>query len=232
MNIYTDKRMLQSGLIGGTLSRQSGNMREPANQTAVFEELGIDPAYILHFHQTHSDSIISISSAQQAQAHQTRPLLDADAWLFSPFPAKWGAAIVTADCVPLFMWDDSGTYAVLAHCGWRGVAKGLPHKAARALTSAHPNVQFNAWLGPHIQACCFEVQEDVCSQFSPDCIIRKQGKIFIDLTIEIKRQLCQAGINPSRIQAPYYCTCGDKVNFFSWRRDHEKNLLLSFIYKP
>ena len=232
MKIYSDKRMLQAGLVGGTISRQSGNMRESANQNMVFQELNIDPSHILHFHQTHSDTLISITSTQEAQAHQTRPLLDADAWLLSPFPSKWGAAIVTADCVPLLIWDDSGTHVALAHCGWRGVVKGLAHKAAQALTTAHPGIPFNAWLGPHIQSCCFEVQEDVSAQFASDCIIHKQGKLFVDLNVEIKRQLTQAGIPAARIQTPYYCTYGDKTNFFSWRRDHEKNLLLSFIYKP
>ena len=232
MKIYSDKRMLQAGLVGGTISRQSGNMREPANQDAALRELCIDPSHILHFHQTHSDTIISIASAQAAQAHQLRPLVDADAWILSPFPSGWGAAIVTADCVPLFIWDDTGTHAAMAHCGWRGVVKGLAHKVAHQLTTDLPGVQFNAWLGPHIQSCCFEVQEDVSAQFPDDCIIRKQEKLFIDLNIEIKRQLTQAGISVTRLQTPYYCTCGDKTNFFSWRRDHEKNLLLSLIYKP
>jgi len=232
MNIYTDKRLLRAGLIGGTLSRHSGNMRELTNQAAVLRELNIDPARLLHFHQVHSDTIISIGSTQEAHAHTTRSTLDADGWVFSPFPTGWGAAIVTADCVPLFVWDDTGTYATLAHCGWRGVVKGLARKTVQTLLAHNSKMHLNAWLGPHIQACCFEVQEDVATQFASDCIVHKNGKIFVDLNVEIKRQLTQAGVYEKDIQTPYYCTCGDKENFFSWRRDHEKNLLLSFMYKP
>lgn len=232
MKIFADKRLLACGLIGGTLSRHSGNMRELANQQPVYKELGIDPAHILHFHQIHSDKIIAISNANDAQNCIKSPLQDADAWLLAPLPVGWGAAIVTADCVPLFLWDHSGTHAALAHCGWRGVAAGLPGKAARELLQKAPNARLNAWLGPHIQACCFEVQEDVAAQFPAGCVIRKGGKIFIDLNTEIKRQLGQAGVSAKNIHAPYYCTCGDSENFFSWRRDHQKNLLLSFIYKP
>ncbi len=232
MKIYTDQRLLRTGLVGGTISRHSGNMRELACQQIAFDKLGIAPDHILHFHQVHSDTIIPIASTQQAQKYLSAALADADAWMFSPCIAGWGAAIVTADCVPLFVWDDTGTYAALAHCGWRGVVKGLPEKTARALLTLNPKLHLNAWLGPHIQACCFEVQEDVAAQFPPGCIIRHENKIFIDLNIEIKRQLTEAGIPAKRIQAPYYCTCTDKENFFSWRRDHEKNLLLSFLYKP
>ena len=35
MTIYTDKRLLRTGLIGGTFSRHSGNMREVACQNAA-----------------------------------------------------------------------------------------------------------------------------------------------------------------------------------------------------
>ena len=128
--------------------------------------------------------------------------------------------------------DDTGSYAALAHCGWRGVVKGLAQKAAQALLTQNPHLRLNAWLGPHIQACCFEVQEDVAAQFPANCVLRKKDKIYVDLNIEIKRQLTQAGVAAEKIQTPYYCTCGDKENFFSWRRDHEKNMLLSFLYKP
>ena len=88
------------------------------------------------------------------------------------------------------------------------------------------------WLGPHIQSCCFEVQEDTASQFSAQSIVRKDGKIFVNLNTEIILQLQLAGMSATDIKTPYYCTCGDKENFFSWRRDHVKDCLLSFVYKP
>lgn len=232
MKIYTDKRLLSCGWVGGTCSRHSGNMRDVSAQDSVYQNLNINPQHILHLHQVHGDTIISVPSLQAAQAQVSAPLADADAWLLAPMPAGWGVAILTADCVPLFLWTQDGTGAALAHCGWRGVVQGLAGKTARALLQTSPRSSLQAWLGPHIQACCFEVQEDVAGQFAPDCIIHKNGKLFVDLNVEIKRQLVQAGIAPGDIHAPYYCTCGDKENFFSWRRDHQKNLLLSFIYKP
>lgn len=232
MKIYTDKRLLSCGLVGGTASRHSGNMRELATQASVYQELGIAPDKILHLHQVHGDKIISVSSEQDARAQLASTLPDADAWMLSPMPSGWGAAIVTADCVPLFLWTDDGNAAALAHCGWRGVVQGLPGKATKMLLESVSYRRIYAWLGPHIQACCFEVQDDVASQFPADCLEQKNGKTFVNLTAEISRQLVQAGVAQADIHAPYYCTCGDRENFFSWRRDHEKNLLLSFIYKP
>ncbi len=232
MKIFTDKRLLSAGLVGGTLTRHRGNMRESAAQAPVYQELGIPPEKILHFHQIHSAKIIPVASAQAAQTIASAPVVDADAWLFTPLPSGWGAAILTADCVPLFVWEDTGQYAALAHCGWRGVVQGLPGQVAAALLKQAPNARLHAWLGPHIQACCFEVQADVAAQFPPACVEHKNGQLFVNLNTEIKRQLTAAGVPEANIRTPYYCTCGDKENFFSWRRDHQKNLLLSFIYKP
>ena len=232
MKIYTDKRLLACGLVGGTLSRHSGNMREMANQAPIFTQLGIKPAHMLHFHQVHGSNILTISTPQEAQMITQQPLQEADGWVFTPLPAQWGAALVTADCVPVFVWDNSGQYAALAHCGWRGVVNHLAQKCVQRLLQHNSTLQLNAWLGPHIQACCFEVQQDVAAQFAPDCVTTKNGKLFVNLNTELIRQLTSAGIPTANIHAPYYCTCGDKENFFSWRRDHEKNLLLSFIYKP
>lgn len=230
MNIYADNRMLSEGLIGGTVSRHAGDMREISNQNAVFGQLGVAQDKILHFHQTHSDRIIHIASDADALNLQNRPEEEADAWVFSC--GGWGGAVQTADCVPLFLWDETASVFALAHCGWRGVAAQLPYKTATVLKEAGAQGVISAWAGPHIQSCCFEVQEDVAHQFSAKSVIRKEGKIFVDLNTEIILQLELAGLTAADIKTPYYCTCGDRENFFSWRRDHIRQNLLSFIYKP
>ena len=230
MTIYTDKRLLAAGLIGGTLSRHRGNMREISSQTPVYQDLSIPPQRILHLHQIHSDIILHVPDPTAARALPQDPLPEADAWLFST--PGWGGAVLTADCVPLFLWDETARFFALAHCGWRGVVKQLPFKTAQALLQAGAQGRLLAWLGPHIQACCFEVQADVACQFSAQSVQEKNGKIFVDLNTEISLQLQQAGCLAADIKAPYYCTCGDKNNFFSWRRDHVRENLLSFIYKP
>ncbi|WP_432635493.1 polyphenol oxidase family protein [Candidatus Avelusimicrobium sp.] len=231
MKIYTDNQLLATGLRGGTLPRHTGNMRETAAQTPVYQALGIPADKILHFHQTHSDKIISISSPAEAQALAQKPAQEADAWLLANCPG-WGAAILTADCVPLFLWDTTGNFFALAHCGWRGVVKQLPYKTAEALKQSGAKGPLFAYLGPHIQKCCFEVQADTACQFSPQSVLTQNNKIFVDLTTEIRLQLEKAGLTAPNIHAPDYCTCCDKDNFFSWRRDHIRQNLLSFIYKP
>ena len=229
MKIYTDNRLLSAGLVGGTVSRHSGNMCDLSAQNAIYKELNIPAQNIAHFHQIHSQRIITISSADQVSLFQTEPLQEADGWLVTT--GNCGVAILTADCVPLFLWDETGRLFALSHCGWKGVVKRLPFLTAQALLQAGAS-RVQGWLGPHIQSCCFEVQEDVATQFSKQSVIHKNGKIFVNLNTEILSQLKEAGLDLKQIKTPYYCTCGDPKNFFSWRRDHIRQNLLSFIYKP
>ena len=229
MNIYTDNRLLSAGFIGGTLSRHSGNMCELNNQRVVYKELDIPAEKMAHFHQVHSERLLTLTSAQDVTRFQNEPLQEADGWLVTA--SGCGVTVLTADCVPLFLWDAAGGPFALSHCGWKGVVKRLPFLTAKALLQAGAT-HIQGWLGPHIQSCCFEVQADVANQFSPRSVVHKNGKIFVNLNTEILGQLQEAGLNLTEIKTPYYCTCGDEQNFFSWRRDHIRRNLLSFIYKP
>lgn len=229
MKIYSDPRLLSLGVVHGTADRRAGNMRLKACTRALFEALNIPEENILRFKQTHSDRIIRVSSMQEARALQNAPLQEADGWALKG--RGFGAAILTADCVPLILWDEKACVLGLSHCGWRGVAEGLPGKTARQMRALGALGQISAWAGPHIQSCCFEVKEDVAARF-PGCVREKNGKLYVDLNQEITRQLTAAGLKEENIKLPYYCTCGDKENFFSFRRDHTKDALLTFVYKP
>ena len=231
MKIFSDKKMLAAGLVGGTLSRHTGPMGTPQDQQKIYDELRIPSTRILHFKQTHSARLIELTNQDDITAFTQLPTQEADAWLFAPAQTGWGCAVITADCVPLFLWTATGDAFALAHCGWRGVVQQLPLLTAQALRR-RTNEPIYAYLGPHIQSCCFEVQADCAEQFSPKNVLHKNGKLYVDLTGEITDQLKRAGLTQENINAPYYCTCGDRENFFSWRRDKARNMLLSFIYKP
>jgi copper oxidase (laccase) domain-containing protein len=69
--------------------------------------------------------------------------------------------------------------------------------------------------------------------FRPESLIKKNNKIFVDLTKEINHQLISSGINAADIKNECKCRCTycDRENFFSYRRDGTKDALISFVYK-
>ena len=69
-------------------------------------------------------------------------------------------AVLTADCLPLFLCNGNGSRVGLFHIGWRGLAQGLVRQAA-ALFAGHGRVL--AWLGPAIGPEKFEIGDEVKS---------------------------------------------------------------------
>ena len=229
MKLYSDPRLLSLGVVHGTTDRALGNMRLAENTQALFDKLSIPENNILRFKQIHSDTLVCADSLPQARQIQVGTLPEADGWVLKG--SGFGAAILTADCVPLILWDQKAQIVGLSHCGWRGVAAQLPLKTLQKMQEMGAQGPFYAWAGPHIQSCCFEVQQDVADQF-PGCVIVKEEKMYVDLSKAIKKQLLSAGLEEKNIQLPHLCTCGDKVKFFSYRRDHTKDALLTFVYRP
>jgi YfiH family protein len=71
--------------------------------------------------------------------------------------------VVTADCVPVLLASDDGAGVAALHAGWRGLAAGVLEAGVRALAEASGAAPggFAAGVGPHIGACCYEVDEPV-----------------------------------------------------------------------
>lgn len=232
MKIFADDRLLSLGIISGTGSRHVGCGRDIQNVKKVLDILGIAPSKMLGLRQVHGDTIIPIITDDDLTAYKAAPAHEADAWLLGK--AGWGCMILTADCAPLFVWDDKGRFVALAHCGWRGVVAGLPGKIAAAVKDkAGAGARLCAYIGPHINKCCFEVKEDVAARFGSSAVIHKDNKIFVDLSAEIKSQLTKEGIMSADIKHEQLarCTCCNKADFFSYRRDKMKDSLISLVYK-
>jgi len=229
MSLYFSPKLQALGILHGTTDRSFGNMRLAKNTHDLFNSLHLPEEKILRFKQIHSARLISILSAQQARQHIAAPLAEADGWIVGE--SGWGAAILTADCVPLILWDAQADIIGLSHCGWRGVAAKLPALTAQQIKAAGAKGPLSAWVGPHIQAASFEVQQDVASQFS-GYVQKRNGKLFVDLNRAILEQLTAQGLQEKDIEFCRHCTCAEPENFFSFRRDHTKDALLTFVYKP
>ncbi len=94
-------------------------------------------------------------------------------------------------------------------------------RRARARSSRHaPSATLNAWIGPSIGACCYEVGGEVAAQFAGDFVRRGCGGGFLlDLKAANVAQLEAAGVPRAAIHVHPACTkCGgDK--YASYRRD-------------
>jgi len=147
--------------------------------------------------------------------------------------------IKTADCLPIFLIDESKRVVAGVHCGWRSTEKRMAQCAVRAMEENYGcrPADLLAGLGPSIGAACYEVGEEVvrafeCAGHPPDCFRphpRSRGKYFLDLALANRRQLEAEGVRPKNIISLDVCTHCDS-RLLSYRRDSDKKArLLNFI---
>ncbi len=163
--------------------------------------LGHEP--VARLHQVHSSSVASSSAAT---------IVPADGLVSD---REIGLLIATADCVPVLLTD--GSKAIAVHAGWRGMVGDIVARARAALSARGPIL---AWIGPHIESCCYEVGPEVAEQmprFSQRRTDSNQPKIFLDLKAAAFDQL---DIGPEdRVIAIDCCTHCHASKLWSYRRD-------------
>lgn len=76
-------------------------------------------------------------------------------------------AIQTADCLPVVLVDAKRRAVGVFHAGWRGTVKRIVEKGVGAMTQhfgSRPG-DLSAAIGPGIHGCCYEVGEEVRTEF-------------------------------------------------------------------
>jgi YfiH family protein len=139
--------------------------------------------------------------------------------------------VVTADCLPILLASRSGRAVSALHAGWRGLAGGIVAVGVEALRERAGAEELVAVVGPHIRACCYEVDAPVVEalrlQFGRDVkrALRptRPGHAYLDLGALATRALERAGVDRARVgNIPDACTRCDPERFHSYRRDGER----------
>jgi YfiH family protein len=148
-----------------------------------------------------------------------------------------GCGVRSADCAPVLIADRRSGAAAAVHSGWRGTVRRAAVEGVAALRRiAGEGADLVAAIGPHIEACCFEVGDDVAAQLA-GCSIAGAGAVHrggarprVDLRRILHAQLEEAGLAPAAIDDVRGCTVCDAARFFSYRRDGQRSgRLLSAI---
>lgn len=96
-----------------------------------------------------------------------RPV-DADALVSQQ--AELGLAIMTADCVPIVLYQPASGQIAAIHAGWQGLACGVIQTTAERFDSSG---QITAWIGVSISQAHYEVGSQVRDKLLAGCIENK-----------------------------------------------------------
>ena len=142
-------------------------------------------------------------------------------------------AVLTADCLPVFLCDRAGSRVAVVHAGWRGLVNGVIEAGVLALRT--PSDELLAWLGPAIGPEFYEVGDDVRDEFvAVDAEAegafraRGQGKWLADMYTLARQRLNAIGV--VSVHGGDRCTYREQELFFSYRRDGTTGRMASLIW--
>ncbi len=233
---FTNLKHFVSGRAGGVsegeigalnLSFRAGDTPQNVeeNRRRLAEALGITPARLFFPAQTHSSRV-------QRVAAQTNPdtLTDTDA-LITNTPGIC-ICVMSADCVPILLYDPVRKAVGAVHAGWRGtVGKILAATVQEMQAEFGTNpVDIIAGIGPSICPDVYEVGPEVIEATqqafgSKKGVIAKenaQGKGYFNLWEANRMQLLAAGVRASSIEVAGICTYQNSDEFFSARKSGNK----------
>jgi len=196
-----------------------------------FSLLSREPVTLLT-DRLHLKNLFFLQQTHSAQGSVVdRPLLQA----VPPFSKKGdflitkesrvGIGVVTADCLPVIVYDRKRHVAGIAHAGWRGAVAGVVPAMIAQLKHAYASdpKDITVFFGPSAKRCCYQVDERFATHLEAyplyDQLLSKQGdSLFFDLPLLVEQQLISLGIAQQSIRKEYNaCTICD-TRFHSHRR--------------
>jgi YfiH family protein len=140
-------------------------------------------------------------------------------------------AVLTADCLGIFLYDPKTPAIGLAHAGWKGTREKIAENTVQFMQhycGSRPQ-DISVFFGPSIRKCCYEVGEEFRILF-PHEVAERDDRLFFDLAAVNKKQLLDAGIRREHIRDPGVCTCCNSEEYFSYRREGRECGRILFVF--
>ena len=225
INIFEPEWVVPQNIFALQTTRNTNPSKEPLhkNKTKLSTNFGLEfiNKKAIGLNQSHSNISIELPSDDR----------DADASYTTQ--NKVICSIRTADCMPLLITDEEGSFVAAIHAGWRGLAFGIIENTLKKINA---NGKFIVWIGPHISQEFFEVGAEVRNIFlennpaSAEAFTNEaNGKYLLSMLKVAKLKLLSLGVEKIFI-TKNFCTYKNANNYYSYRRDTSKERMTSLIW--
>ena len=186
------------------------------NLEVVKKKISNSAKNIFLLNQIHSNKLVYIDNNYKLTK---KPKADAVITIQKNLPI----AVLTADCVPILIYDNKKRIVAAIHAGWKGAFKGIIDKVIRFMVKKGCSLKnITAVIGPSISVKNYEVKDDFMKKF-----IKKDkknlkyfkienNKLYFDLSQYVYSQILQNKIK--NIDTIKLDTFDIKNKFFSARR--------------
>jgi len=196
--------------------RGSKDNKKNINKNLIFvsDKMGVTKNKLILMHQTHSNKVIEIKKDNYKKK------IKADAIITKMKGIALG--VMTADCVPIILYDVKNEIIGCVHAGWKGAYLDIIKKTINKIKKKNSNNLIYACVGPCIGQKNYEVDLVFFKKFIKSSIKNKKyftsknnNKKFFNLRKFVTDKLLKHRVKVDQV---FRDTYAQKSNFFSYRR--------------
>jgi YfiH family protein len=189
------------------------------NLDIVKKKMGLNSENLFSMNQTHSNNVTVINNANK---HIQK--INSDALVTNQ--RNIGISVLTADCVPVLIYDEVNQIIAVIHAGWRGALGGIILNTFNEINRIAKNGKINVAIGPCINAHNYEVDQDFYLKFIHESKSNKKfffstvkNKFLFDLRKYVNSKFEKLDVN--HVDNINFDTFSENKNFFSFRRSKQ-----------
>ena len=184
------------------------------NLNFVAKKMAVKRSRLILMHQTHSNKVIEIKKFNYKKK------IAADAMITKI--KDLAISVVTADCVPIIIYDVKNNIIGCIHAGWKGAFSGIIKNTLKKIKKLNSKNNIYASVGPCIGKKSYEVDnkfyKKFVSKFRKNKIYftkKNKTKKLFNLRKFVTDKLLNLNVKVDHVNKDTY---SEKSNFFSYRR--------------
>ena len=188
------------------------------NLNYVSKKMEVKKNNLILMHQTHSNKVVEIKK------QNFKKKIYADAMITSI--RNLVLCVVTADCVPILIFDKKNKIIGCIHSGWKGAFTNIIKNTILKIKRLNPKNEIYASIGPCIGKNSYEVDLKFQKKFIKKSkkniryfLKKNKNKRLFNLRKYVHDKLLELKVNINHVK---YDTFKEKDNFFSFRRSYLK----------
>ena len=189
------------------------------NLSIVSKKMGVNKNNLFTMNQTHSNKIEIIDNL-----NQNNKRINADALITNV--KNIAISVLTADCVPILIYEKKNHIVACVHAGWKGAATGIIENTLNQIVEMSSDGKIYVAIGPCIGFKNYEVGKEFYDEFIREnkknelfFFPTKNDKFFFDLRKYVAFKISK--FNVDYIENIDLDTYNEKENFFSFRRSRK-----------
>ena len=189
------------------------------NLDIVSKKIGVARNSLFLMNQTHSNKVVTID-----KYNKNILKIDADALITNI--KNIAISVLTADCVPVLIYDDVNRVVACVHAGWRGAVSGIIKNTLNEIIKIGKSNKIYVAVGPCIGARNYEVGKDFYDKFLKEnnkneifFLHNKENKFLFDLRKYVNYKIKEFDIE--HVENIDFDTYAEKEKFFSFRRSRQ-----------